>query len=254
LNLLRLVLELKNITFGFSIEKQILKNISITLEDKQVYALMGGNGAGKTTLFNLISGFLKPQCGKIFFQGESITGLEPYLINRKGIGRTFQDVRLITRLSVKENIILAMHQNPSDKWNNALLPGVLFKSIAKKLDHKANEIAELFFLIDVINSLASDISFGQQKLLSLACCVANNASILLIDEAVAGVQPMYRDKIAFLIKQLKEQGKIILLVEHNSDFIENVADKIFFLHEGIIKTFKTIEELKEDQSVMKAYI
>ena len=104
------------------------------------------------------------------------------------------------------------------------------------------------------NSFGAEISYGQQKLLTLACCVANGASLLLLDEAVAGIQPEYRKKITLLIKQLKEQGKTILLIEHNTDFISDVADKIFFLHEGIISTFETMETLRKDKQVMEAYV
>lgn len=215
---------------------------------------MGSNGAGKTTLFNIISGFIKPQSGDIFFSEKNITHQQPYKINRQGIGRTFQDMRLITKLSVKENIILAMQQNPTDNWVRAMFPEKLHRSTNTALEKKADEIVERFFLFDVINSLASEISYGQQKLLSLACCVSNGASLLLIDEAVAGIQPEYRNKIAILIKQLKEEGKTILLIEHNTDFITDVADQIFFLHDGVISTFENIETLRNDKQVMEAYI
>lgn len=215
---------------------------------------MGSNGAGKTTLFNLITGFIRPQSGDIFFSNKILTHQQPYKINRQGIGRTFQDLRLITKLTVRENIILAMQQNPTDNWLNAMLPENVHRNTNQELDKKADEIIEQFFLSDVKNYLAAEISYGQQKLLSLACCVANGASLLLIDEAVAGIQPDYRNKIAMLIKQLKEQGKTILLIEHNTDFIADVADKIFFLHEGKIITFENMETLRKDKQVMEAYI
>lgn len=248
------MLQLKHITFSFSPEEQILKDLSLSLEEKKIYALMGSNGAGKTTLFNLISGFIKLQNGDIFFGQKNITHQEPYKINRLGIGRTFQDMRLITKLSVKENIILAMQQNPTDNWIKALFPEKFHHSINKSLETKADEIVERFFLYDVINSLASEISYGQQKLLSLACCVSNGAKLLLIDEAVAGLQPEYRNKIAIIIKQLKEKGITILLIEHNTDFIADVADQIFFLHDGVISTFENIEMLRNDKQVMDAYV
>lgn len=248
------MLDIQNITFGFSPEKQILQDISMSLEEKMIYALMGSNGAGKTTLFNIISGFIKPQSGEIIFKGKNITHLPPYKVNRQGIGRTFQDMRLITKLSVKENIILAMKQNPSDNWVIAMLPEKFHRTINADLEKKADVIIEQFFLYDVKNSLASQISYGQQKLLSLACCVSNGAKLLLIDEAVAGIQPEYRDKIAILIKKLKEEGKTILLIEHNTDFIADVADQIFFLHNGVISTFENIETLRNDKKVIEAYI
>lgn len=226
----------------------------MSLEEKKIYALLGSNGAGKTTLFNLISGFIKLQSGEIFLGAKNLTNQQPYKINRQGIGRTFQDLRLITKLTVRENIILAMQQNPTDNWLNAMLPENLHRSTNKALEKKADEIVEQFYLSDVTNSLAAEISYGQQKLLSLACCVANGASLLLFDEAVAGIQPEYRNKISALVKQLKEQGKTILLIEHNTEFIAEIADKIFFLHNGKIVIFEDIQTLRRNPSVIESYI
>ncbi len=248
------MLAINQLIFGFSPEKQILKELSLSLEGQSIYALMGGNGAGKTTLFNLITGFIKPQSGEILFRGKNLAFQQPYTINRQGIGRTFQDLRLITKLTVKENIILAMQHNPTDNWLHALLPEQFYRNSNKLLSQKADEIVEEYFLINVKNSLAGEISYGQQKLLTLACCVANGAKMLLLDEAVAGIQPEYRIKIAKLIRALREQGKTILLIEHNTDFIADVADTIFFLHEGTLSTFETIDALREDKQVMAAYI
>jgi len=249
-----MILQLKNITFTFPGKNHLLNNVSFSLEEQKIYALMGSNGAGKTTLFNLISGFIKPQSGEIFFSEKNLTHQQPYKINRQGIGRTFQDLRLITKLSVKENIVLAMQQNPTDNWLNAMLPENFHHKTNAALEKNADEIVEQFFLSDVKNSLAAEISYGQQKLLSLACCVANGATLLLLDEAVAGIQPDYRNKIAMLIKQLKAEGKTILLIEHNTDFIADIADKIFFLHDGEISTFDNMETLRKDKQVMEAYI
>lgn len=249
------MLQIKHLTFGFSPEKQILKDLSFSLEQGKIYALMGSNGAGKTTLFNLITGFIKSQSGVILYNEKVISSLQPYKINRLGVGRTFQDLRLITKLTVRENIILAMKNNPTDNIFNAMLNfrGTVLDTLVYN-ERIPGEIAEKYFLSDVINSSAGEISYGQQKLLSLACCMANGASLLLLDEPVAGIQPEYRNRIAALIKQMKEQGKTILLIEHNTDFISEVADKIFFLHDGIISIFDNIEELRKDKQVMEAYI
>lgn len=249
-----MIIELKHLTFGFVPEKQILKDLFFSLEGQKIYALMGGNGAGKTTLFNLITGFIKPQSGEILFGGKNLAHQQPYIINRQGIGRTFQDLRLITKLTVKENIILAMQHNPTDNWINAMLPERFYRNSNKLLAQQADDIIEEYYLNDVKNSLAGEISYGQQKLLTLACCVANGAKLLLLDEAVAGIQPEYRNKIAKLIRTLREKGKTILLIEHNTDFIADVADTIFFLHEGILSTFETMDALREDQQVMAAYL
>jgi len=248
------ILELQHLNFGFLPEKKILKDLSLSLEERKIFALMGGNGAGKTTLFNLITGFLKPQSGEILFSGENIAHKKPYKINRQGIGRTFQDLRFITKLTVKKNIILAMQHNPTDNCLYAMLPEQFYRSPNKLIAQRADEIVEEYHLVDVQHSLASDVSYGQQKLLTLACCVANGAKLLLLDEAVAGIQPEYRNKIAILIRTLKEQGKTILLIEHNTDFIADVADTIFFLHEGIISIFETMDRLRDDKQIIAAYL
>jgi len=248
------MLTLQNLTFGFSPERQIFKDLSLSLEGEKVYALMGGNGAGKTTLFNLITGFIKPQSGKILFDGKNLAHQQPYAINRHGIGRTFQDLRLITKLSVLDNVILAMQHNPTDNCFKALLPQRIFHKSTQQLTAQAEKIVATYQLEDVKYSLAGEISYGQQKLLTLACCVANGSKMILLDEAVAGVQPEYRLKIAGLIHELKKLGKTVLLIEHNTDFIADVADSIYFLHEGVLSAFESMAALREDKRVMAAYI
>jgi ABC-type branched-subunit amino acid transport system ATPase component len=249
-----MILELQKINFTFPGKNHLLDNVTLSLEEKKIFALMGANGCGKTTLFNLITGFLRVHSGNIVFNERTITNFPPYRINRIGINRTFQDLRVISKLTVKENIFLAIKNNPTDSWLNALLPESFFKTKLELLEIKTDLIIQDYFLEDVKHSFANEISYGQQKLLSLACCVANGATLLLLDEAVAGLQPEYRNKIGVLIKQLKEQGKTILLIEHNTDFIADVADKIFFLHEGKISTFMNMETLRKDNKVMEAYI
>lgn len=135
-----MILNLQNIGFGFTPEKPLFKNLCFGLEPGKIYALMGANGAGKTTLFNLITGFHRPASGSIHFQQQAITGLAAYKINRMGIGRTFQDLRLISKLTVKENILPAMPDNPTDHWINALLPEVTFKKQIQQLERNAQKI------------------------------------------------------------------------------------------------------------------
>ena len=122
------------------------------------------------------------------------------------------------------------------------------------IEEKACTIIDKYFLQDVQYSLAAEISYGQQKLLNLACCVANNADIFLLDEPVAGINPGYRDKIARIIKQLKENGKTILMIEHNAEFIDEVTDVIFFLSNGHVMQYKDLETMKTDTQILGAYM
>jgi branched-chain amino acid transport system ATP-binding protein len=249
-----LILQLNNVTFGFSSEKQILAELTLSLEENRIYALIGNNGSGKTTIFNLITGFLKPITGEILFGEHDLTKLQSYKINQIGIGRTFQDLRIITKLTVKENIILSMRKNPTDKLMNAILPPSFHRNSVQLIKDSADKIIEEYFLVEVRNSIASEISYGQLKLLTLACCKANGATLLLLDEPVAGIQPEYCKKISILIKQLKKQGRTILIIEHNTDFISEVADQIFFLNEGRISIFDDILTLRSNPVVIDAYL
>jgi ABC-type branched-subunit amino acid transport system ATPase component len=249
-----MVLTIQNLTFGFSPERLLFKDFSMSLKSGKVYALMGGNGAGKTTLFNIVTGFIKPQSGKILFDGKNLAHQQPYAINRHGIGRTFQDLRLITKLSVLDNVILAMQHKPTDLWFKAIPPQRLYHKSTQQFTTQAEKIIAMYQLNDVKDSLAGEISYGQQKLLTLACCVANGSKMILLDEAVAGVQPEYRNKIGGLIHELKERGKTILLIEHNTEFIADVADCIYFLHEGVLSAYESMAALRDDKQVMAAYI
>lgn len=247
------MLKLNQLCYSFSPEKLILNNLTLDFEKEKVYALMGNNGAGKTTLFNLITGYIKPQSGFINFNDIEISNKKPFMINRIGICRTFQDIRLIGGLTVLENVKLAMRHNLTDKLLNAIFTGKNSSIESKLIDKKANEILNQFYLFNESSSFASNISFGQQKLLSIACCVANGASLLLLDEPVAGIQPEYRNRIIMLIKQLKNEGKTIIIIEHNSEFIDQVADKVFFLNEGAINTFDKIEDLRNNDQIMESF-
>jgi ABC-type branched-subunit amino acid transport system ATPase component len=247
-------LQVKNITHSFSGNKKILDNVSFELERNRIYALMGANGSGKTTLFNVITGFVKPQYGQAFFDSNKISDLSPHEINRLGISRTFQDLRLISKLTVKENILLTMNGNPTQAWYRAVLPRYVYKSEMRALEDKAEEIIATCFLQDIASALGGEISYGQQKLLNLACCIANDAEMLLLDEPIAGINPKHQERILDLLKQLRERGKTILLIEHNTDFLWQVADRFFFLRSGKLKAYDTLEQLKSDKEVLSAYL
>lgn len=248
------VLSLEHITFGFAKGKPLLKDLSMSLEHVKIYVLMGGNGSGKTTLFNLITGFYKTNQGSVTFNNNDVKNLPPHKINQLGIGRTFQDLRLISKLTVKENIILSMKGNPTGNWVKALLPPSYYRKEISALNEKAGLLIKEYFLSNIQDSLAGEISYGQQKLLNLACCVANEAELLLLDEPLAGINPEYRNRISSLLKKLKENGKTIFMIEHHTESIEQLADSIFFLSNGNIKEYNSYNQLKTDPQVLEAYL
>ncbi|GHT34034.1 ABC transporter ATP-binding protein [Bacteroidia bacterium] len=211
------MLKLKDIHKSFG-DVRVLNGVNLRLEKGCVYTLKGGNGSGKTTLINIISGFLEPTQGIVEFKGKKIARFAPYRVNRLGIGRTFQDLRLATQMTVYENILLALEKK-------------LFANPSKEQQKRADEILEKVSLSEKRNELAGEISYGQQKLLTIGCCIANDADLLLIDEPVAGIDKDNLLKITNLIKQLKQEGKTILQIEHNTDYINATSDRILQMSE-----------------------
>jgi len=214
------MLKLKNIHKSFG-DVQVLNGVNLCLERGFVYTLKGGNGSGKTTLINIISGFITPTKGIVEFKGKKITKFAPYLINCLGIGRTFQDLRLATQMTVYENIMLALEKR-------------MFANPSEEQKKRADEILKKVSLTEKRNELAGEISYGQQKLLTIGCCIANNADLLLIDEPVAGIDKDNLLKITNLIKQLKQESKTILQIEHNTDYINATSDRVLQIEKGVI--------------------
>jgi ABC-type branched-subunit amino acid transport system ATPase component len=246
-------LRLRNITHAFS-TKRVLDNVSLDLEKGKIYVLMGVNGSGKSTLFNIISGYIKPQAGNMFYGDEDTpvpfgTGL--------GVGfmaRTFQDLRLILRLTVRENVLLAMRNNPTQLWYKAVFPGWVYGSRLRSLETDVRKVIENCSLTMVENRLTAEISFGEQKLLGLASCMANDPCLLLLDEPVAAVSQECVGKTANLLRQLRQLGKTILLIEHNTDFSQRVADEFLFLSNGKLNNYRSFSELVADNKVLDSYI
>lgn len=248
-----MVLEATHIAKSFG-DNQVLTDITFRLLEGTIVVLMGTNGSGKTTLLNILSGFLKPDKGEMRLNGTRINGFEPNIINQKGIGRTFQDMRLVENMTVLENVLLAFPKQKGEKWWKALLPmGDVIREQQKNL-HKANEILSTCFIADIAHSMAGEISYGQQKLLNLACCMACGTSVWLLDEPVAGVNPKYREMLSDVIKQEKNKGISLLIIEHNSDFITDVADEILFLNEGKLRKFQSYEAYRNNKKVKEAYV
>jgi len=237
------VLAVDQLHFGFA-SRTLLDGVTFQLRQGAITCLLGGNGSGKTTLFNLITGFLRPQAGDIRVGEHELVGHAPFRISRLGVARTFQDLRLIGKLTVRENVLLSLPRNPGERLFRALLPP-RFHRARTVADHLAADalLAE-FFLAEVADQPASEISYGQQKLLTLACCAAMDASLLLLDEPVAGISPEYRERIAERLASLRAAGKTILLIEHQPDFLQRVGERFLFLESGRLHAFDTLAALR----------
>jgi ABC-type branched-subunit amino acid transport system ATPase component len=236
------MLAIEQLCFHFP-GRAILDRTSFELRPGAITCLLGGNGSGKTTLLNLITGFLRPDAGAIRLDERKLNGFAPFRISRMGVARTFQDLRLITKLGVRENILLSIPSHPGERLGRALLPQSLHRTRDVADNRKTGALLADYFLAEVAEQPASEISYGQQKLLTLACCAAMDASLLLFDEPVAGIRPEYRERIAERFASLKATGKTILLIEHQPDFLES-GDAFLYLQEGRLHRFDTLSALR----------
>lgn len=247
------MLEIKNLHKAFG-EQKVLNGLNITVKEGKIYTLLGRNGTGKTTLFNLITGFLRPDSGEIWYNSKRLNKLSSVAINSEGITRTFQDLRIINQLTVKENILLSFKNNPGESTLNALQSKRTFQKQYREFNNKANEIIAKVHLEDVVGNLACEISFGQQKLLTIGCCLANDSRLLLLDEPVAGIDKDNYTRIYNLILQLKSEGKTILQIEHNHNFAERLSDGIWFLNSGMAFFFNDYKTFASDRTVKEVYL
>jgi len=231
-----------------------LDDFSLELPQNSITGIIGPNGAGKTTLFNVITGFLSPDSGTIIYGDKNLTGLSPYRITRRGIVRTFQQLRLINKLTVLDNLLLSFqHQSGEYLRNIFFFPGKIHKQ-EKRNYEKSVELLHYLAIEEEMNSLAEDLSYGQQKMVSLACSLASEAGLLLLDEPVAGINPEMIKKILAVIKNLPEKGKAVVLIEHNIEAIMQVCDKVIFMDQGKIIAEGDPESVRNNPSVIKAYL
>ena len=231
-----------------------LSDFSCSAQRGQILGLIGPNGAGKTTLFNVLTGFLRPDSGTVAFKQNTITYLAPHRIARLGVARTFQDLRLIHQISVLDNVLLCFRDQPGECLGN-----VFFRWGQVRQHEDANRAKALSLLSDVglldkAYDPADNLSYGQQKLLSIVCCLAAGAGLLLLDEPVAGIAPEMIEKILAVITGLPSQGKSVILIEHNLDAVMQVCDRVIFMDAGAKVSEGTPGQVRNDPRVIEAYI
>jgi len=231
-----------------------LDHFSCEINKSKIVGLIGPNGAGKTTLFNIITGFLKCDNGIILFQDKNILDSSPDEISLYGITRTFQNLRIIKQLTVLENVMLSFKYQIGESFFNAIFKKRIVDKHEKLNRDKAMSFIEYADLIDKTYEMAGDLSYGQQKLLNLICCLASDAELLLLDEPVAGINPKMIEKILSIILELPGKGKSVVLIEHNMDAIMQICHHVIFLDEGKKICEGTPEQVRNDPNVIDAYL
>jgi len=247
------VLRIQNLAKEFDGIKAV-DDLSLEVEDNSVVALVGPNGSGKTTIFNLVTGFLRPDNGRVFLNGKNITPLSPYRISRLGIGRTFQNIRLFPQISVLDNVMLGLKYDAGEGFWAALFQTRRMKKEEESNRKKAEEILKLVGLGEKRNELAENLSHGQRKLLELARILALDPKVFLLDEPFAGLFPETRKFMLDFLKNLKAKGKTILFIEHNVGTVKGLAERVIVLNEGKKIAEGTPEEVRENEEVRRVYL
>ena len=231
-----------------------LDDFSCVLGNQEILGLLGPNGAGKTTLFNVITGLLSPDTGNAIFKGHALLGRPPHEIANRGIARTFQNLRLIRRITVLENVLLCFKNQPGEKLFNIFFKPELCKRHEAANREKAVELLRTAGLLEKANDLADNLSYGQQKLLSIVCCLAADAELLLLDEPVAGIAPEMAERILDIIADLPKQGKSAIVIEHDIDALRSIAHRMIFMDAGRKICEGTPDEVLNDPRVIEAYL
>lgn len=234
---------------------QALQDFSIDVRANEILGLIGPNGAGKTTCFNLLTGFLVPTGGRIYFKGEDITGRRPARVARLGLARTFQNIRVFSSLSVLENITAAAQLRTDFSLGELFLSSASFRHKEARLREHAYELLQLLNLKDYVDRSASSLPYAHQRRLEIARALATEPQLLLLDEPAAGMNPAESDTLHRLILDLRTRFQLtILLVEHDMRLVMNLCDRIVVLNYGKIIAEGKPEVVRVDPQVIAAYL
>lgn len=248
------LLDVKNLGISFG-GLRAVNGFDISIEKEELYGLIGPNGAGKTTVFNLLTGVYKPDAGKVILDGQDITGKKTIDISKAGIARTFQNIRLFTKLSVLDNVKVGLH----NKHHYSTIEGILrlpgYRRVEKEMNERAMELLKVFDLADHADYLASNLPYGQQRKLEIARALATEPKLLLLDEPAAGMNPQETLELTEFIGRIRDEfGLTIFMIEHHMDLVMEISDRIYVLDFGKPIAEGVPEEIRNNPRVIEAYL
>lgn len=248
------MLEVKNLGISFG-GLRAVDRFEVEIEKKHLYGLIGPNGAGKTTIFNMLTGVYKPDEGMIKLDGENLVGKSTIEINKAGIARTFQNIRLFKDLSVLDNVKAGLHNHHPYSTLEGILRLPKYKKVEKEMDEKAMELLKVFGLDDKADYLASNLPYGAQRKLEIARALATNPKLLLLDEPAAGMNPNETKELMDTIRFVRDEFDMtILLIEHDMKLVSGICEEITVINFGQVLASGETSEVLNNPEVIKAYL
>jgi branched-chain amino acid transport system ATP-binding protein len=248
------LLEVKNLGISFG-GLRAVDSFHVSIEQGRLYGLIGPNGAGKTTIFNLLTGVYKPTDGMIILDGVDITGKTTIEINKAGIARTFQNIRLFKGMSVIDNVKIGLHNGNEYSTIEGILRLPRYRRVEKQMNEKAMELLKVFELDDMADTLASNLPYGKQRKLEIARAMATNPKLLLLDEPAAGMNPQETQALMDTIRFVRKHFNMtILLIEHDMKLVSGICEELTVLNFGQVLAQGETGAVLNDPEVIKAYL
>ncbi len=227
----------------------------LDLPKGEIYGLIGPNGAGKTTVFNLITGYIKPDGGSVRFEGRDITGFPPNRVSELGIARTFQNLRIFRRLTVRENLLIGRHKSFSYSLLDAILMDAKYSNEEEEGDREIQEVMRELEIHEYADRLAGELPYGIQRLVEIGRSLLTKPKLLMLDEPTAGMNPKEAEELIFKVREIKESFDLtVLIVEHRMRVIQGLCSWVQVLDHGRIIAEGTYEEVVRDPKVIEVYL
>ncbi|MDO4295272.1 MAG: ABC transporter ATP-binding protein [bacterium] len=248
------LLDVENLSISFGGLKAV-NNFQISIQKGELYGLIGPNGAGKTTVFNLLTGVYKPDTGSIILDGKNITGKKTIEINRDGMARTFQNIRLFHNMTVLDNVKVGLHNHYSYSTLTGIFRLPKYYKVEKEMNERAMELLQVFDLQDEANLLASNLPYGKQRKLEIARALSTKPKLLLLDEPAAGMNPNETAELMDTIRFVRKNFDMtILLIEHDMKLVSGICEKLTVLNFGEVLAQGATAEVLKNPQVITAYL